>query len=70
MTPRLTPLEQENGVDIVKYNILEYDQGWEDYRIEATPTLVYYEGGKEVNRMEGAVPDTSIQAFFDQVVLK
>ncbi|ALC84410.1 thioredoxin [Bacillus sp. FJAT-22090] len=70
LTPRLTPLAEENGVDIVKYNILEYEQGWDDYRITATPTLVYFENGKEVERVEGAVPNENIQAFFDQVVLK
>lgn len=70
LTPRLTPLAEENGVDIVKYNILEYEQGWDDYRIKATPTLVYFEDGQEVERVEGAVPNENIQAFFDQVVLK
>ncbi|MEK4487107.1 thioredoxin family protein [Psychrobacillus sp. FSL H8-0484] len=70
MTPRLTPLANENKVDIVKYNVLEYEQGWNDYRIEATPTLVHFEGGKEVARVTGAVPNGQIQAFFDQVVLK
>ena len=70
MTPRLTPLANENDVDIVKYNILEYEQGWDDYNIRATPTLVYFEGGKEVKRIEGAVPNEQIQDFFDQVVLK
>lgn len=70
MTPRLTPLANENKVDIVKYNVLEYEQGWNEYRIEATPTLVHFEGGKEVARVTGAVPNEQIQAFFDQVVLK
>lgn len=70
MTPRLTPLAKKNDIDIVKYNILEYDQGWDDYLIEATPTTIYFEGGKEVARMVGAQPDENIQAFFDQVVLK
>lgn len=70
MTPRLTPLAKENDVDIVKYNILEYEEGWDDYSIRATPTLVHFEDGKEVQRIEGAVPDEQIQDFFDQVVLK
>ncbi|PZX04973.1 thioredoxin [Psychrobacillus insolitus] len=70
MTPRLTPLADENSVDIVKYNVLEYEQGWNDYQIEATPTLIYFEDGKEVTRATGAIPNEQIQAFFDQVVLK
>ncbi|MFF2755711.1 thioredoxin family protein [Psychrobacillus sp. NPDC058041] len=70
MTPRLVPLAKKNGVEIVKYNILEYEQGWDDYSIEATPTLVYFKDGKEVSRMFGSQSDETIQAFFDQVVLK
>lgn len=70
LTPRLTPLADENKIDIVKYNILEYEQGWDDYLIGATPTLIYFEDGKEVQRVEGAVPDNTIQAFFDKFVLK
>ncbi|WP_313894733.1 thioredoxin family protein [Psychrobacillus sp.] len=70
MTPRLTPLAEKNDIDIVKYNILEFDQGWNKFGIEATPTLIYFKDGKEVQRMEGAVPNEGIQIFFDQVILK
>ncbi|TQR19075.1 thioredoxin family protein [Psychrobacillus vulpis] len=70
MTPRLVPLAEEKGVNIVKYNILEYEQGWDDYLIEATPTLIHYKDGKEVARTVGSQPDDNILAFFDQVVLK
>lgn len=69
-TPRLMPVAEENKVDVVQYNVNEYQQGWDDYSINSTPTLIYFEDGKEVNRIEGAVPDTTVQAFFDQVVLK
>lgn len=70
MTPRLVPLAKKNDVEIVKYNVLEYEQGWDDYSIEATPTLVYFKNGKEVSRLFGSQSDETIQAFFDQVVLK
>ena len=70
MTPRLTPLAEKNDIEIVKYNVLEYEKGWNDYRIEATPTMIYFEDGKEVKRVTGAIPNEQIQGFFDQVVLK
>lgn len=70
MTPRLTPLAEENNVEILKYNVLEYEQGWDDFQIEGTPTLIHFENGKEVARMHNAQPNENIQAFFDQVVLK
>jgi len=70
MTPRLTPLAKENKVEIVKYNVLEYEKGWNDYRIKATPTMIYFEKGQEVVRVEGAISNSQIQGFFDEVVLK
>jgi thiol-disulfide isomerase/thioredoxin len=52
-TPVLMPLADEMGVDIVQYNLLEFEQGWDDYGIESTPTLVHFEKGKEADRIVG-----------------
>jgi thioredoxin 1 len=70
MTPVLMPVASEMGVDIVQYNLLEFEKGWQDYLIEATPTMIHFEGGKEVSRTVGAQPKENIEAFFEQVVLK
>lgn len=70
MTPRLSPLAEKNDIEIVKYNVLEYEKGWNDYLIQATPTMIYFEDGKEVVRVEGAISNEQIQEFFDEVVLK
>ncbi|MDI7742999.1 thioredoxin family protein [Lysinibacillus fusiformis] len=53
MTPALMPIADEVGVQIDQYNVLEYEQGWDDYQVEATPTLIYFKDGKEVNRLVG-----------------
>ncbi|HWK21673.1 MAG TPA: thioredoxin family protein [Ureibacillus sp.] len=53
MTPSLMPIADEVGVQIDQYNVLEYEQGWNDYNVEATPTLIYFKDGKEVNRIVG-----------------
>ncbi|MBD1382290.1 thioredoxin family protein [Metabacillus arenae] len=52
-TPILMPAAEEQGVEINQYNLLEYEQGWEEHQIEETPTLVFYENGKEVDRIVG-----------------
>jgi len=70
MTPVLMPVVEDMGVDLVQYNIYEFEQGWEDYMIEATPTLIHFEDGKEVSRMVGNQPVENIESFFDEVVLK
>ncbi|KGR75739.1 thioredoxin family protein [Ureibacillus sinduriensis] len=69
MTPALMPIASEVGVQIDQYNVLEYEQGWDDYNVEATPTLIYFEDGKEVNRIVGDYSkDTDvIYDFLEQV---
>ena len=70
MTPVLMPIVDKMDVDIVQYNILEFEQGWDDYQIEYTPTMVYFEDGQEVSRMVGNQPKENIEAFFNEVVIK
>ncbi|RNF39442.1 thioredoxin family protein [Planococcus salinus] len=69
-TPVLMPVAEDMDVEVLQYNLLEYEQGWQDYFIEATPTLVHYEDGEEVARWVGAQPKENIEEFFNQVVLK
>ncbi|TFB21735.1 thioredoxin [Filobacillus milosensis] len=68
-TPRLMPLAEELSVDIQQYNLLEFQQGWNEYNIQATPTLVHYENGEEVARIKGAAPNEQFQAFFEEHVI-
>ncbi|MGK7379574.1 thioredoxin family protein [Planococcus sp. 1R117A] len=69
-TPVLMPVAEDMGVDVKQYNLLEYEQGWQQYFIEATPTLIHFEDGKEVARWVGSQPKENIEEFFNQVVLK
>lgn len=68
MTPVLMPLAEQEDVEIVQYNVLEYEQAWTDFAIEATPTLVHFENGKEEMRAVGALPEEEILRFFEEVV--
>ena len=69
-TPVLMPVAEDMDVDVLQYNLLEYDQGWQDYFIEATPTLVHFEDGEEVARWVGSQPKENIEQFFTEVVKK
>jgi thioredoxin 1 len=69
MTPVLMPIVEDMDVDLVQYNIYEFEQGWDDYTIEATPTMIHFENGKEVSRIVGNKPKEEIETFFDEVVL-
>ena len=67
-TPTLAPLAEDMDVDMVQYNLLEFEQGWNQYGIEATPTLVHYEDGKEVARIVGEHSEEEFKGFFEENV--
>ena len=69
-TPVLMPVAEDMDVDVLQYNLLEYDQGWQQYTVDSTPTLVHYDNGKEVSRWVGAQPKENIEKFFTDVVKK
>ncbi|GAB2700371.1 thioredoxin family protein [Paenibacillus thermoaerophilus] len=73
-TPKLMPIAKEAGVTPLQFNLLEFEEGWKKYNIEATPTLVYYKDGKEVERMVGGYAESAnegntadmFKAFFNK----
>lgn len=69
-TPVLMPVAEDMDIDVLQYNLLEYEQGWQQYMIEATPTLIHYDNGEEVSRWVGAQPKENIEKFFTDVVKK
>lgn len=64
-TPIVAPLSKEMGVDLVQYNLLEFDQGWDDYGVNETPTIVQYKDGKEVERIVGYQDKEVFEEWFN-----
>lgn len=52
-TPIVAPLAEDMGVDLVQFNLLEFENGWDQYQIKETPTIVQFKDGKEVERIIG-----------------
>ncbi|GAE93664.1 thioredoxin [Gracilibacillus boraciitolerans JCM 21714] len=68
-TPEVVPVAEEYGVDLVKMNLLEFEEQWNVYNIEATPTIVHFEDGKESARIVGEQPQDNFESFFGTEVL-
>ncbi|GAE27691.1 thioredoxin [Halalkalibacter wakoensis JCM 9140] len=68
-TPVLVELADESGIDLVQYNLREFEEGWDEYKLESTPTVVHYENGVEVGRIVSLQPAQEYQRFFDEYVL-
>ena len=69
-TPKLMPIAEELDIRVDQLNVLEFDSAKGTYNITATPTLIYFENGAEVARIEGEAPDETTRQFFNDVVLK
>lgn len=54
-TPKLNPIIDDVGVNVDQFNLDVYNNGFQKYNIVYTPTLVYYENGVELERIEGGL---------------
>lgn len=65
-TPIVAPLAEEMKIDLVQYNVLEFEQGWDDYEIDSTPTIVQFKNGKETARIVGSHSEEEFKQWFDE----
>ncbi|KAB2337082.1 thioredoxin family protein [Cytobacillus depressus] len=65
-TPVVAPLAKDINVDLVQFNLLEFDKGWDKYLITQTPTIVQYKNGKEVNRITGEQDEAVFKQWFSE----
>lgn len=66
-TPIVVPLAKKMGIDLKMFNLLEFEDGWDKYHIEGTPTLVHYEKGKEVKRIDGYHEEAVFRNWFSSI---
>lgn len=59
--PYVEPLIEE--YDAVSINLADHNV-WTTYGINGTPTMIRFQDGKEVSRVEGAVSEQQYETFF------
>ncbi|MFS0645439.1 thioredoxin family protein [Siminovitchia sp. 179-K 8D1 HS] len=69
-TPIVSPLAKGKNIEVLQYNLLEFENGYEKYKIKYTPTLMHFKDGKEEARIVGAHPKEDFEAWFDEHVKK
>lgn len=70
MTPLLMQVVEEKHINIALVDVLENQDVWNTYNLIGTPTTIYFQNGKEVDRMEGFVPKDTIKSFIDYYAQK
>ncbi|HDR4363130.1 TPA: thioredoxin family protein, partial [Bacillus cereus] len=64
VSPLIVPMAKKENLDLEVLNLDSYKEGWSHYKIEGTPTIVHYKGGKEVNRIVGATDENGYLEWF------
>lgn len=70
VTPIVTPITHEMGVELKQFNLLEYEEGWEKYHIVGTPTIIHFSNGKEQDRIMGMNSKSEFKQWFEKVQAK
>lgn len=65
-TPVVAPLAENMGIDLVQYNLLEFQEGFNEYQIEYTPTIVHYKNGVEEDRIVGSNDEDTFRDWFEK----
>lgn len=66
-TPIVAPMTKEMGIDMPMFNLLEFPEYLGKYKIEGTPTIVYFVGGEEVSRIVGLQEPETFKNWFSNV---
>lgn len=66
-TPIVVPLAKKMGIDLKLFNLLEFEDGWDKYHVKGTPTLVHYENGKKVKRIDGYHEEAVFRDWFSSI---
>ncbi|WP_078408509.1 thioredoxin family protein [Priestia abyssalis] len=65
-SPVVVPLSKDMNIDLKMFNLLEFEDGWTQYNIESTPTIVRYKNGKEVDRIVGSQEEDVFKKWFNE----
>ncbi|MDQ0269003.1 thioredoxin family protein [Cytobacillus purgationiresistens] len=65
-TPIVSPLSENMDVNLVQYNLLEFDEGFNDYAIKETPTIIQFKDGKETARITGLQDKAVFENWFNE----
>ncbi len=68
-TPIVNELTEQLGIDLKKVNVHEYEEAWDIYSINATPTIIHYKEGNVVSGIEGLKSESEYRQFFYTYVL-
>ncbi|MGG3756432.1 thioredoxin family protein [Bacillus anthracis] len=64
VSPIIVPMSKKMNFNMEVLNLQDQKEGWKEFKIEGTPTIIHYKYGKEINRIEGEYPKEEFEKWF------
>lgn len=69
-TPILKKINNSLNLNLKAFNILNDKESWDKYKIQGTPTIIYFRNGKEEKRLIGERGEKEYTQWFESLNLK
>lgn len=68
VTPIVIPMAQKLKIDLKLINLENYSEtGWDEFNIDATPTIVHFKNGREDKRIVGELTEKAYELWFKSI---
>lgn len=65
-SPIVIPMTKKLNINMEILNLEEEPNGWNQFKIEGTPTIIHYKDGKEIDRIEGEYKEEEFKKWFNK----
>lgn len=66
VSPIIVPMAEDMGIDMKVMDLEKEPDAWDEFNIKGTPTIIRYEGGKEVSRIDGEQSKDTFEQWFTE----
>lgn len=66
VSPIIVPMTKDMGIDMKVLDLEKEPDGWDEFKIEGTPTIIRYKDGKEVSRISGEKSKDTFEKWFTE----
>lgn len=66
ISPIVIPMTKKLNINMEVLNLEKEPNGWDQFKIEGTPTIIHYKNGKEIDRIEGEYKKEEFKEWFNK----
>lgn len=63
--PIISSLVNEMDIDLKVFNLQKYKNGWEQFNVDGTPTLIHFKDKEEISRLDGLGSEVEYKEWFE-----